>query len=179
MTHKVGWDVSIDRLARLGPDRRDAISSGVKELLEFGYLERAMDRTQGRFKNVIYRLADPWSPAEVGIAAGGNPAHGEPGTKNNIHKNTINKELNPHRDAEGRSTPAQRQMLWDNHAAEFGVQPTELDLKRWHNLTAGEASAEIRSTKDAFFFEKYHGTLDAGVPGVSDSYLRAAGVERP
>lgn len=176
MTHTVGWEVSIESIARQGPEGRDAISSGVRELEALGYLVRVMDRTKGRFKNVIYRLADPWAGADVGLSAGGKPASGEPDTKNTMYKNTIYEELNPHRDEDRHATPRQLQMLWDNYAAEFGEPPTEEDVKRWRSMTTIEASREVKATKDSFFHSRFHGTLDKDVPGVSPTYLKAAGV---
>ena len=175
MTHTEGWDMTIDRLASLGPEGRDAISGGVRELVAAGYLERVMDRTQGRFKNVIYRLVDPWPAPGNDDSVSGKTVHGNPATKNTIHKNTILEEPNPHRDWGRHATARQIQMLRDNYAAEYDGEPPESVLEHWGELTVEEASQEIKETKSEFFHKRHLGELDPSVPGVSDAYLLAAG----
>ncbi|MGW2563402.1 hypothetical protein ACWCXB_30105 [Streptomyces sp. NPDC001514] len=65
-THRDGWRVNVTQLARLGPDGRDAITSGLKELEKHGYLVRERERRpDGTLGEVAYFITDTPEPAEA------------------------------------------------------------------------------------------------------------------
>ncbi|WHM35435.1 hypothetical protein OH540_35435 [Streptomyces sp. BPPL-273] len=66
-THRSGWKVTIAGLVRLGPDGRDAVRAGLKELQEHGYLicERQR-RTDGTLGESAYAITDHPATALAG-----------------------------------------------------------------------------------------------------------------
>ncbi|TLS45773.1 hypothetical protein FE633_13505 [Streptomyces montanus] len=66
-THRDGWQVTIADLVRLGPDGREAVRAGLKELQTHGYLIRErLRRPDGTLGEVVYSITD--RPATVDIA---------------------------------------------------------------------------------------------------------------
>ncbi|MFD7708597.1 hypothetical protein [Streptomyces sp. NPDC059786] len=66
-THRDGWQVTIADLVRLGPDGRDAVRAGLKELEIHGYLVRErLRRPDGTLGEIVYCLTD--RPATLDIA---------------------------------------------------------------------------------------------------------------
>lgn len=62
MTHREGWEVTIDGLSDAGPEGKDAIRSGIKELEENGYLTRRRARSDGgTFGGIDYEITDPFA----------------------------------------------------------------------------------------------------------------------
>lgn len=62
MTHREGWEVTIDGLSDAGPEGKDAIRSGIKELEDHGYLTRRRARSDGgTFGGIDYELSDPFA----------------------------------------------------------------------------------------------------------------------
>ena len=54
------WRTSSDRLARLGPDGRDAVRSGLRELEELGYLvRRRIQSSTGRWSTELIITDEP------------------------------------------------------------------------------------------------------------------------
>jgi len=54
------WRTSSDRLARLGPDGRDAVRSGLRELEELGYLTRRRSQSStGRWSTELIISDEP------------------------------------------------------------------------------------------------------------------------
>ncbi|MFJ3310879.1 hypothetical protein ACIPSA_49695 [Streptomyces sp. NPDC086549] len=57
--HRNGWLVTIAALVALGPDGRDAVRAGLKELEKFGYLVRdRVRRPNGTLGEIVYSITD-------------------------------------------------------------------------------------------------------------------------
>lgn len=66
-THRSGWRVTIADLVRLGPDGREAVRTGLKELEEHGYLIRErLRRPGGTLGESVYCITD--HPAVLELA---------------------------------------------------------------------------------------------------------------
>ncbi|MFD7407745.1 hypothetical protein ACFV7R_34955 [Streptomyces sp. NPDC059866] len=66
-THRNGWQVTIADLVRLGPDGREAVRTGLKELEAHGYLIRErLRRPDGTLGEIVYCITD--RPATLDIA---------------------------------------------------------------------------------------------------------------
>jgi hypothetical protein len=66
-THTNGWQVTIADLVRLGPDGREAVRTGLKELEAHGYLIRErLRRPDGTLGEIVYCITD--RPATMDIA---------------------------------------------------------------------------------------------------------------
>ncbi|MDN3263967.1 hypothetical protein QWJ26_29985 [Streptomyces sp. CSDS2] len=58
-THRDGWQVTVADLAALGPDGREAVRAGLKELERYGYLVRErLRRPNGTLGEVVYSITD-------------------------------------------------------------------------------------------------------------------------
>ncbi|WP_328743749.1 hypothetical protein OHT57_46870 [Streptomyces sp. NBC_00285] len=58
-THQNGWQVTVAGLVRSGPDGRDAVRTGLKELQIHGYLFRErLRRTNGTLGEAVYSITD-------------------------------------------------------------------------------------------------------------------------
>lgn len=78
MSHKVGWDLTLESLVRDNPEGRDAIRTAINELESVGYLRRVDVRTAtNQFHSKDYVLQDP-PISSVGSADSGKPRVGEP-----------------------------------------------------------------------------------------------------
>ncbi|MFI6494322.1 hypothetical protein [Streptomyces sp. NPDC050564] len=66
-THRDGWQVTIADLVRLGPDGREAVRAGLKELETDGYLIRErLRRPDGTLGEIVYCITD--RPATLDFA---------------------------------------------------------------------------------------------------------------
>ncbi|MGW1616395.1 hypothetical protein ACWCQZ_44505 [Streptomyces sp. NPDC002285] len=66
-THRNGWQVTVSDLVRLGPDGREAVRTGLKELEAHGYLVRErLRRPDGTLGEIVYRITD--RPAALDIS---------------------------------------------------------------------------------------------------------------
>ena len=141
-SHSVGWATSTQTLVSAGPDGRDAVGSGLRELVRLGYLARTQNvDDEGRFGEVTYDLTDPLTDY---------PSTGDPLTGNPPHKNTITQEEQEQEDQgqqrRGRATNAQRAFLMDLHVRGGGVVTDE--FRAWMNdLSITSADAEIREAR--------------------------------
>ncbi|MCQ8833823.1 hypothetical protein [Streptomyces malaysiensis] len=58
-THQDGWQVTVAGMVRSGPDGRDAVRTGLKELETHGYLIRErLRRTNGTLGEIVYSITD-------------------------------------------------------------------------------------------------------------------------
>ncbi|MFC8349804.1 hypothetical protein [Streptomyces sp. NPDC057280] len=58
-THQDGWQVTVAGLVRCGPDGRDAVRTGLKELERHGYLVRErLRRSDGTLGEIVYSITD-------------------------------------------------------------------------------------------------------------------------
>lgn len=110
LTHRVGWEITLESLVAGGPEGRDAVRSAIKELERCGYLERQRARREdGTFSGANYELREPTSD---------NPTQDEPPLKKTISQKTMSQEDQKHgkptRTASGRAmSPGQLTMLMD------------------------------------------------------------------
>jgi len=105
LTHTVGWEVSIARIANNGVDGRDAIGSAIQELEIFGYLRREQQRDpSGRLSGNLWITQDPNQPS-TDKPSTAKPSTDNPHPKKNIDKNTDLKEVNAQFEAFWREYP--------------------------------------------------------------------------
>jgi hypothetical protein len=79
--HRNGWRVTLAALVALGPDGRDAVRAGLKELEKFGYLVRdRVRRPNGTLGKIVYSITDrPAAPDTPPIDPASAQAFREPG----------------------------------------------------------------------------------------------------
>ncbi|MGW9026897.1 hypothetical protein ACWGQ5_22490 [Streptomyces sp. NPDC055722] len=66
-THRDGWQVTLAHLVAAGPDGREAVRAGLKELERYGYLIRErLRRANGTLGEVVYSITD--RPATLDVA---------------------------------------------------------------------------------------------------------------
>lgn len=82
MSHRAGWELSINYLADQNREGKDAIRTAIKELEQFGYLLRTQLNEQGKFGEAIWVTQDPSN----------YPMTENPMTENPTTKKTIQKE---------------------------------------------------------------------------------------
>jgi hypothetical protein len=91
MSHSIGFEVSIKRLALTGVDGRDSISSAIFELESFGYLQREQLRnSDGTLSHTLWTTKDPETPW-TGFPATAEPTTDNQHLKKNNKKNTETK----------------------------------------------------------------------------------------
>ena len=78
MSHRAGWSLSINSIAKEAQEGKDAIRSAIAELERFGYLERSQVNESGRYGESIWTTQDP---AVYPLSE--NPLAENPTTKNN------------------------------------------------------------------------------------------------
>lgn len=59
LSHRVGWEITIDSLVRENPEGRDAIRKAVRELEQRGYLHRQRLREGTKLAGIEYTLTEP------------------------------------------------------------------------------------------------------------------------
>ncbi|MET7390469.1 hypothetical protein ACFYPT_38810 [Streptomyces sp. NPDC005529] len=101
-THRDGWQLTVAQLARHGRERVDAVTTGLAELQEHGFLLRDRPRnTDGTLGHAVYCITDlpaleiPSSRPESGYPGLAQPRLADPGTKNTIIKKTNKQNTNP------------------------------------------------------------------------------------
>ncbi|MEU9671886.1 hypothetical protein AB0E25_41650 [Streptomyces bobili] len=98
-THRDGWQITVATLARHGRERVDAVTTGLEELENHGFLLRERDRNaDGTLGQALYCITDlpvlqsPSSQPESGYPGLAEPVLADPGTKNTIVKKTNNQK---------------------------------------------------------------------------------------
>lgn len=105
LSHRDGWETSVEHLVKNGKEGRDAIRSALNELLEVGYLRREVAQGEGgKFSGTRYVTQMPptaWKSGDGKSTNGapenpsdGFPGAGEPAAKKTIFKNTNEKNTN-------------------------------------------------------------------------------------
>jgi hypothetical protein len=82
MSHRVGWSLSINSIAKECQEGKDAIRTAIAELEKFNYLERSQVNESGRYGEAIWTTKDPED----------SPLSEKPLADNPTPKNTIYKE---------------------------------------------------------------------------------------
>lgn len=86
-SHRPDWSVSLARLARSNDCGIDQIRTAIRELEQYGYLERSQGRANNLFGEAVYVTRDPSS----GFPLSGFPSSENPTPKKTNKKKTINK----------------------------------------------------------------------------------------
>ncbi|MGW6214330.1 hypothetical protein [Streptomyces sp. NPDC055109] len=112
-THRDGWQLTVAHLARHGRERLDAVTTGLQELQEHGFLVRERARNaDGTLGHAVYCITDlpavqnPSSQPASGYPRLAEPRLADPDTKNTILKKTNKQNTNPLRPC--RHEPAAR-----------------------------------------------------------------------
>lgn len=95
MSHRSGWQMSVNSLATLNKEGKDSIRSAIHELEQAGYLRRSQENN-GRFGEAVWVTCDPY--AENPMTE--NPTTENPTPKKNILKEEHLKETNPQNEFE-------------------------------------------------------------------------------
>ena len=91
-SHKPGWTITIENLARANNVGRDAIRTLVNELMDAGYLSRSKERERnerGHLTSYTYITQDPLETGDVSSTA--KPTLDGPTLDNPHHKKNIEK----------------------------------------------------------------------------------------
>lgn len=97
LSHRVGWQISVASLAKQNPEGKSAITAAIKELEEYGYLERRRSHgPDGKFNGYDYLLrSEPFADNRQPVSdypSTGYPSTGYPSTDNQPPKKTISQE---------------------------------------------------------------------------------------
>lgn len=94
MSHRAGWETSLERLASSGADGIDAVRSGLAELVKAGYLITLVERNaQGHVKGTLFTLVDPSKP-DSDNPSQENPDQENPDQENPDQENPTPKKTN-------------------------------------------------------------------------------------
>ncbi|MFD6296627.1 hypothetical protein ACFWFU_17640 [Streptomyces sp. NPDC060235] len=67
-THRDGWQVTLAHLVAVGPDGREAVRAGLKELERYGYLIRErLRRPNGTLGEIVYSITDRPATPDVAL----------------------------------------------------------------------------------------------------------------
>ncbi|MFE0930624.1 hypothetical protein ACFW4O_30795 [Streptomyces mutabilis] len=101
-THKDGWQVTVAELVRRGREGVDAVTTGLKQLEQHGFLHRTRERNpNGTLGQALYVITDlpapqnPRSQPESGFPTLDEPTLADPGTKNTNRKKTNKQKTRP------------------------------------------------------------------------------------
>lgn len=115
MSHSVGFEVSIKRLASKGSDGRDSIASAIGELEAIGYLNREQLRNlDGTLASTLWTTKDPEAPW-TGFPSTAKPITDNPHLKKNNYKNTESKNNYAH----------YFELFWQNYPRKVGKGAAE------------------------------------------------------
>jgi hypothetical protein len=92
-SHRVGWETSLEQLARAGKDGKDAVATGLKELVDLGYLKINRQRDEhGKVSGTDYDLTDPWDQPKPDFPDQVQPDRDFPDQGNPLPKKTSSSE---------------------------------------------------------------------------------------
>ena len=74
LSHREGWDITVESLWRGGTEGRAAVTATLKELEAAGYLVRSQAREGHLFGSAEYVITDPAARSGGGLSGGGAPA---------------------------------------------------------------------------------------------------------
>lgn len=135
MTHSPGWNVSIRTLALSNKVSRDQITAAIKELEQYGYINRTQERDGSRFAEAIWTTRDPYTDAELSAAE--LPLTEKSATENPTTKNTISKEQQDKKEHIKNEYDDSFELFWKSYprkenkpkaAKEFGKLIADKDL---------------------------------------------------
>lgn len=178
MSHRVGWDVTIETLARENPEGRDAVRSAVAELEKCGYLERRQAHDdQGRFAGYDYELA--YEPPSSGFPttdnpSSGNPSSGNPTQRRPSSKKTREKEDHPQGSAPDGDAPAELELALPPEA----TSPEEAIAKRAYDATDGALKFIAIKAIAKWALERKNATPERVEQAIADLHHRGKPVTR-
>jgi len=144
LSHREGWETSVDNLARQAPDGKASVRTGLHELIELGYVTRSEDRNRdarGLLTDYDYVVTDD--------PASDFPTLDEPTYENRTHykKTSSPEDQEPEDDSQqrpaGRSTARQLVMISDLYRAS-GRWITEDVVAEWDAMSIAEADTLIK-----------------------------------
>lgn len=92
-SHRVGWETSLEQLARAGKDGKDSVAAGLRELVDLGYLKVDRQRDEhGRLSGTDYDLTDPWDSPKPDFPDQAKPEQAEPDQADPLPKKTSSSE---------------------------------------------------------------------------------------
>ncbi|MER7056585.1 hypothetical protein [Streptomyces sp. NPDC000351] len=101
-THRSGWQVTVADLVRCGSEGVDAVTTGLKQLGQHGFLHRTRERnSNGTLGQALYVITDlpasqhPRSHPESGFPGLDEPTLADPGTKKTNRKKTNKQKTRP------------------------------------------------------------------------------------
>jgi len=157
------WQVYVSQLSSMSKDGKESTASGIKELINAGYILRRIERDEkGKFKGYDYLVSDEpeylteeAKPVDE-IPENGKPENGEPATTNNLP----NKELKEQRTNNTYSESFLN--FWNEYhkitkTSKTG-KPKQETFKHWKKLTNKEkhnAIATIQSYYNSVSDKKY------------------------
>lgn len=128
-----GWRINSDRLAMAGPDGRDAIRAGLRELEAAGYLVRRRHRTpDGRFVTDLVISDEPVRKPVHNSRSCPPPTTGNPASENPSSKEvTLTKKITTHVLTRTKETALpHRRICGDCDGSGWTVPANTLDLER-------------------------------------------------
>lgn len=145
MSHSEGWQTSVLRLARVGPDGRDSVRAGLAELIQHGYLQRSEKRQRddkGRLRDYDYEVTDVPTTGfpTLGYPTLDNPPPKKNKSKKNNPKNSTSKASPENRG--GLASDAQRAWLVDLDA--LATRDGRWPLELAEDLSNADAHAMIQ-----------------------------------
>lgn len=129
MSHRAGWDITIESLIRDGVEGRDAIRSMIQELESAGYLRRERERNgDGTLAGTDYEIVDPWAPTSE------NPTQAEPTQGDPPPKKTISQEDHS---SDTPPTPSEAETTFETAWAAWPKKVDKKDARSvWGRLSA-------------------------------------------
>lgn len=93
MSKPDSWSVLVAHLVNQGPDGKDSVMSGLRELEGAGYIRRTRRRNQpGKYDGIDYEV---FEESTTGLSTCGKPSRGKPATSEErelLNKDLVNKE---------------------------------------------------------------------------------------
>jgi hypothetical protein len=129
MSHRLGWEITIESLIRDGIEGRDSIRSAIQELEDAGYLHRERERnSDGTLAGTDYVIVDPWSADEP---TSDNPTQANPPTKKTITTEDHHQELSRVADHSS-AIDAEFAAIWEAWPRKVGKDSAH---KRWSAMS--------------------------------------------
>lgn len=94
LSHREGWDITVESLWRGGTEGRAAVTATLKELEAAGYLVRSQTREGHLFGSAEYVITDPAARSGGGLSGDGAPADVPPADVPSAHDKSVTKKTN-------------------------------------------------------------------------------------
>ena len=94
LSHREGWDITVESLWRGGTEGRAAVTATLKELEAAGYLVRRQTREGHLFGSAEYVITDPATGSGDGLSGDGAPADVPPADVPSVNDKAVTKKNN-------------------------------------------------------------------------------------